>query len=242
MKLRAMATIIIFGLLAACGTEPTKVDEPFPTTSSATMPSSQPMMDTMMQPTDAMSMTDDMMQPTDAMSMTDDMMQPTDAMSMTDDMMQPTTMPMTDDMMQPTAKPTTDDMMQPTAAPTTESRVEPTAAPAEPIVLGAGNFRGIDHKSGGMATLYRQPDGSNLLRLSDFYVEAGPAMYIFVAQSGEINQPSDLQAGYLELGKLKGSEGNQNYSLPADFDPALYRNVVIWCEKYQVLMAVAPIQ
>ena len=242
MKLRYSATIIIFGLLTACGTAPTKVDEPFPTTSSAAMATAQPTMDSMMQPTDAMTMTDDMMQPTDAMTMTDDMMQPTDAMSMTDDMMQPTDMPMTDDTMQPTAMPTADTMIQPTVMPTTESRVEPTAVPAEPVVLGAGSFRGIDHKSGGMATLYQQPDGSNLLRLSDFFVEAGPDMYIFVAKAAEINQPSDLQAGYLELGKLKGSEGNQNYSLPADFDPALYANVVIWCEKYQVLMAVAPIQ
>ncbi|GAA5526935.1 DM13 domain-containing protein [Herpetosiphon gulosus] len=231
MKLRYSATIIIFGLLTACGTAPTKVDEPFPTTSSAAMVTAQPTMDSMMQ-TDAMSMTDDLMQPTDAMSMTDDLMQPTDAMSMTDNMMQPTAMPTADDMMQPTA----------TVEPTTESRVESTVVPAEPVVLGSGSFRGIDHKSGGMATLYQQPDGSNLLRLSDFFVEAGPDMYIFVAKAAEINQPSDLQAGYLELGKLKGSEGNQNYSLPADFDPALYSNVVIWCEKYQVLMAVAPIQ
>ncbi|ABX07293.1 MAG TPA: hypothetical protein DEF47_18985 [Herpetosiphon sp.] len=228
MKLRYSTTIIIFGLLTACGTAPTKVDEPFPTTSSAAMATAQPTMDSMMQ--------------TDALTMTDDMMQPTDAMSMTDDMMQPTAMPTADDMMQPTVIPTADTMIQPTVEPTTEARVEPTTVPAEPVVLGSGSFRGIDHKSGGIATLYQQPDGSNLLRLSDFFVEAGPDMYIFVAKAAEINQPSDLQAGYLELGKLKGSEGNQNYSLPADFDPALYANVVIWCEKYQVLMAVAPIQ
>ena len=114
-----------------------------------------------------------------------------------------------------------------------------------PIVnslLELAKRHGIDHESRGMAKLYKQPDGSMILRLNDFYVEPGPDMYIFVAKAADIHQPSDLQAGYLELSKLKGSEGNQNYPLPDDFDPALYNNVVIWCEEYQVLMAVAPIQ
>ncbi|MFD3165913.1 DM13 domain-containing protein [Herpetosiphon sp. NSE202] len=227
MKVRSFAMLILLGGLAACGTAPTTVNEPFPTTSSAPMATMQPTVDSMMQPTEPMSMTDDMMQ-TDPMSMTDDMMQ-TDPMSMTDDMMQP-------------SDPMTDDMIDPTIMPTAESRVEPSAVPAEPVMLSSGAFRGIDHESRGMAMLYKQPDGSMMLRLNDFYVEPGPDMYVFVAMASDIHQPSDLQAGYLELSKLKGSEGNQNYPLPDDFDPALYNNVVIWCEEYQVLMAVAPIQ
>ncbi|KPL85396.1 DM13 domain-containing protein [Herpetosiphon geysericola] len=223
MKLRSFAMLLLLGGLAACGTAPTTIDEPFPTTSSAPMATTQPTVDSMMQPTEPMSMTDDMMQPTEPMSMTDE--------SMTDDMMQPSD-PM----------PMTDDMIEPTMMPTAESRVEPSAVPAEPVMLSSGAFRGIDHESRGMAKLYKQPDGSIILRLNDFYVEPGPDMYIFVAKAADIHQPSDLQAGYLELSKLKGSEGNQNYNLPNDFDPALYNNVVIWCEKYQVLMAVAPIQ
>ncbi len=229
MKLRSFAMLILLGGLAACGTAPTKVDEPFPTTSSAPMATNQPTVDSMMQPTEPMSMTDDMMQPTEPMSMTDDMMQ-TDPMSMNDDMMQTDPMSMTDD------------MIEPSAVPTAESRVEPSAVPTEPVMLSSGAFRGIDHESRGMAMLFKQPDGSMMLRLNDFYVEPGPDMYVFVAKAADIHQPSDLQAGYLELSKLKGSEGNQNYPLPDDFDPALYNNVVIWCEKYQVLMAVAPIQ
>ena len=229
MKLRSFAMLILLGGLAACGTAPTKVDEPFPTTSSAPMATNQPTVDSMMQPTEPMSMTDDMMQPTAPMSMTDDMMQ-TDPMSMNDDMMQTDPMSMTDD------------MIEPSAVPTAESRVEPSAVPTEPVMLSSGAFRGIDHESRGMAMLFKQPDGSMMLRLNDFYVEPGPDMYVFVAKAADIHQPSDLQAGYLELSKLKGSEGNQNYPLPDDFDPALYNNVVIWCEKYQVLMAVAPIQ
>ena len=45
---------------------------------------------------------------------------------------------------------------------------------------------------------------------------------------------------YVEIGKLKGNVGDQNYELPDDLDPAAYGSVVIYCKPFQVVFSVAP--
>ena len=45
----------------------------------------------------------------------------------------------------------------------------------------------------------------------------------------------------VELGKLKGNEGDQNYEIPADTDLAKYRAVTIWCRRFSVNFATAPL-
>jgi hypothetical protein len=47
---------------------------------------------------------------------------------------------------------------------------------------------------------------------------------------------------YLDLGSLKGNVGDQNYALPADFDPTLYKSVVIYCQPFRVIFATATLQ
>ena len=44
-----------------------------------------------------------------------------------------------------------------------------------------------------------------------------------------------------DLGKIKGNVGGQNYALPADFDPAVHRFVLVWCERFSVPFAAAPL-
>jgi hypothetical protein len=45
----------------------------------------------------------------------------------------------------------------------------------------------------------------------------------------------------VDLGKLKGNKGNQNYTLPADLDLSRYRSAVIWCKRFAVGFGVAPL-
>ncbi|HEU4523806.1 MAG TPA: DM13 domain-containing protein, partial [Gemmatimonadales bacterium] len=49
------------------------------------------------------------------------------------------------------------------------------------------------------------------------------------------------RAGFVELGKLKGTEGDQNYEIPADLDLETYRAVTIWCRRFSVNFATAPL-
>jgi hypothetical protein len=46
----------------------------------------------------------------------------------------------------------------------------------------------------------------------------------------------------LNLGRLKGNQGNQNYELPADFDPSTYRSISVWCQRFSVNFATAPLR
>jgi hypothetical protein len=47
--------------------------------------------------------------------------------------------------------------------------------------------------------------------------------------------------GAIELGRLKADAGNQNYEIPASFDPSTAGSVVIWCRQFSVQFAVAPL-
>ncbi len=43
----------------------------------------------------------------------------------------------------------------------------------------------------------------------------------------------------MELGRLKGNLGNQNYEIPAGTDLSKYRNAVVWCARFSVGFGVA---
>jgi len=49
------------------------------------------------------------------------------------------------------------------------------------------------------------------------------------------------QAGFIHLGALKGTSGDQNYDVPADVDLAQYRAVTVWCRRFGVNFATAPL-
>ena len=49
------------------------------------------------------------------------------------------------------------------------------------------------------------------------------------------------KAGFVTLGALKGNQGDQNYELPADLDLAKYRAVTVWCRRFGVNFATAPL-
>jgi hypothetical protein len=52
---------------------------------------------------------------------------------------------------------------------------------------------------------------------------------------------SVTKSGYIDLGKMKGNVGDQNYDLPRDFDYNRYRAVTIWCDRFKVNFATAPL-
>ena len=126
-----------------------------------------------------------------------------------------------------------------------EMEEPPEVVTQEPVSLASGNFRDADsfHRGSGTATIYRLPDGSNLLRLEDFTVTNGPDLRVLLAEPGDPMSRDELQAGgYTHLAKLKGNKGNQNYEIPADINLEEQNSVIIYCMPFHVIFSVAPLE
>ena len=50
-----------------------------------------------------------------------------------------------------------------------------------------------------------------------------------------------LAAAFDDLGYVKGNIGSQNYLIPADVRLDRYRSVVVWCKRFSVPFAAAPL-
>ena len=111
---------------------------------------------------------------------------------------------------------------------------------SEVVTIASGAFVDADdvHKGSGTALLL-ESDGTTVLRLEDFETTNGPDLRVYLAVAESPDQPDDLDAGYLDLGKLKGNKGNQNYEIPADVDLSSYNSVVIYCKPFHVIFTVA---
>lgn len=111
---------------------------------------------------------------------------------------------------------------------------------SQPQILGQGLFQNGDefHQGAGTATLYQLVDGNRILRLEEFQVTNGPDLHVILATN---SQPSDAESlgNHIDLGKLKGNIGDQNYTIPADVDLNQYGSVVIYCQPFHVVFATA---
>ena len=112
---------------------------------------------------------------------------------------------------------------------------------AEAVSLISGDFRDADrfHRGSGRATVYRLEDNSHVLRLEDLNVTNGPDLHVLLMVDPE---GGDKSQGYLDLGKLKGNIGNQNYPIPDDADVSRYHAVMIYCQPFHVVFSTAPLR
>ena len=150
--------------------------------------------------------------------------------------------------MEKIANPVAEPMMDPAAAaaPAVDAAgvATATAPSTDPIRLLEGGFVGGDlfHQGDGTATIYELGDGSRLLRFEEFQVTNGPDLRVLITPD---NNPFDhdalAEAGYTELGRLKGNIGNQNYEIPPDVDIDSIGSVVIYCKPFAVIFSVAPL-
>ena len=116
------------------------------------------------------------------------------------------------------------------------------AADVVPGVLLQGQFRSVAHETKGTATVHELGAGRRVLRLTEFSTSNGPDVRVYlVAAPDAADNETVTKAGFVELGKLKGTEGDQNYEVPADLDLSTYRAVTIWCHRFSVNFATAPL-
>jgi len=108
--------------------------------------------------------------------------------------------------------------------------------------LVTGSFHSVHHDGTGMATVLDLGGGRRVLRLSEFETSNGPELHLYlVAAPDAMDNDTVTQAGFVDLGPIKGNVGDQNYTLPDGVDLGRYRAVTVWCKRFGVNFTTAPL-
>lgn len=108
----------------------------------------------------------------------------------------------------------------PAAAPS--SSVPPTSGAAAVTTAATGSFKGVDHPGEGTVSLLTDGTQTFVRFEDDFSTDNGPDLYAVAYVGGE----------RIELGKLKGNQGSQNYELPAGTDASAVETIAVWCKRF----------
>jgi len=96
------------------------------------------------------------------------------------------------------------------------------------------------HWGKGKVTIYA---GGILHLEEDFEVGPGPKFHVYLTPDADIDTETRVQdTEFVDLGRLKAFSGSQNYRIPAGLDIRDYATVVIWCERFNVLISPAALQ
>jgi hypothetical protein len=132
------------------------------------------------------------------------------------------------------------DMIMKAAAQTNGTTVneEMTTIGEETSMAYAGTFVGVNdgiHNAEGQAKVIKLGDGSNFLRLEDFRSTNGPDLYVYLSTDRG-------NSDFVNLGRLKGNVGDQNYKIPEGTDLSNYDTALIWCQAFSVLFGSAELR
>ena len=105
--------------------------------------------------------------------------------------------------------------------------------PAETVRQGElVRINAVDYGSG-VVRLVRI--GTDLvLRFENVDIAGAPDVYVYLSDRAD-GQPG----AFVELGKLKATNGSFNYAVPAGIDVTSVRSVVVWCRQFSVTVTYA---
>lgn len=109
---------------------------------------------------------------------------------------------------------------------------ERSPAPRVNVTVRTGAFESLAHQTVGTASVVRRPDGERILTLTGFRTDNGPDLRVYLV-AGVVDDNGDGD-GSIDLGRLKGNVGDQQYTIPAGTDLARHATVVIWCRAFTV--------
>ena len=114
-----------------------------------------------------------------------------------------------------------------------------TATPTDARIVSQGEVSGADdfHFGEGTALLIETGPGQYVLRFEEFSVRNGPDLFVYLSPGAE-----GYEDGAINLGELKATDGAFNYEIPADVDISQFRSAVVWCKRFAVEFASAPLE
>ena len=104
--------------------------------------------------------------------------------------------------------------------------------------IRTGSFIGAGdgfHNAEGLSKIILLGDGSTILRLENFKSTNGPNVHVYLSTD-------KTASNFIDLGRLKANNGNQNYNIPNGTDLAKYSMVLIWCKDFSVLFGSAELK
>ncbi|RKE07698.1 DM13 domain-containing protein [Catellatospora citrea] len=136
---------------------------------------------------------------------------------------------------------------------TTSATPSPASSPvagapspsAVAVLVAEGRLVTHEHDSSGTAQLVRLPDGAYQVILRDLATSDGPDLRVWLTDQpvlpGRDGWHVFDDGRHVELGRLKGTHGTQVYAVPVTVDPTELRSVTIWCARFKVSFAAAPL-
>ena len=124
----------------------------------------------------------------------------------------------------------------------TATATQTPTTPPQPVVLAEGTFVNGEHDTSGTARILRLTDGTRVLRLENFSTSDGPDVHVWLTDRRAGGPDGSFDDGrYVKLGKMKATDGNQNYPIPPDAQLNGLHSAVIWCDRFNVAFGSVPL-
>ena len=117
-----------------------------------------------------------------------------------------------------------------------------TAVAANTVVtLVEGMFVDRSHPGTGTAKVLNDGSEQRFLRFDPFETDNGPDLFVYLTRADAAADAGafGVEGDFVNLGRLKGNVGEQNYEIPVDVDLADFGTVVVWCDRFSVAFTAA---
>ena len=119
---------------------------------------------------------------------------------------------------------------------------EPAVVPGEIVTLASGTFGERSHPGEGTAVVLNDGSEQRFLRFEDdFATDNGPDLFVYLTTADADAPAGDfgVDGQFVNLGRLSGNVGAQNYEIPLGLDLAEFDTVVVWCDRFSVAFTTA---
>ncbi|HET6213715.1 MAG TPA: DM13 domain-containing protein, partial [Micromonosporaceae bacterium] len=113
-------------------------------------------------------------------------------------------------------------------------------------VIAEGQFVSHEHSTSGTVRIIENADGSRRLELVNLNTSNGPDLRVWLTDRPVVEGREGWgvfdDGKYVEVGRLKGNQGNQVYAIPPGTDLQQVRSVTIWCKRFSVSFGAASLE
>lgn len=109
------------------------------------------------------------------------------------------------------------------------------------VTLIEGSFVDRSHPGSGLAKVLNDGTEQRFLRFEDFETDNGPDLFVYLTRADAAADAGafGVDGDFVNLGRLKGNVGEQNYEIPIDVDLSEFDTVVVWCDRFSVAFTAA---